>query len=339
MILLTIVLTLSAFFLIFFQRIIKKINIYDAPDGIRKFQKNKVSCVGGIYFYLVFLTIIIFTLFKDINYSNIYKLLLIQNNKEFFLFLLVTTLLFLIGLYDDKYELNPTIKSVLLLLIIFFYVYHKTNFQITEIRVIFLNQTVFLGNFSVFFTSICIFSLLVASNMFDGSNGQSFINFSSIFIYLLYKGLFFELSYLLIIALLIFSYLNFRNLAYLGDNGVYLISFLASYSIISNYNSDKSIYVEEIIIILFIPILDMIRLFITRIIKGKNPFIPDATHLHHIIQNKYGHNKLVLILTCLFLFPLFALIFLSLNYYLIIILQILSYFYFIAFKKINKIYE
>ena len=79
----------------------------------------------------------------------------------------------------------------------------------------------------------------------------------------------------------------------LGDNGVYILSFILGYSVIKNYNFDKSIYVEEIIIILLIPILDMIRLFITRTIFGKNPFKPDATHLHHIVQRNYGAKKLI----------------------------------------------
>lgn len=342
MILLIIVLLPSFLFLIFFKNIIKKINIYDAPDGIRKFQKNKVSCVGGLYFYSVFLIILVYTFFNDVNFLNTYKLILIQNYKEFFLFLFVTTFLFLVGLYDDKYELDSTIKSILLLLIIFFYVYHQTDFQINELRTTFLDQIILLGNFSVFFTSICIFSFLVASNMFDGSNGQSFINFSTIFIFLFYKGLFVELSSLFLITLLIFSFLNFRNLVYLGDNGIYLLSFVSSYLVISNYNYDNSIYVEEIVIILLIPMLDMIRLFLTRTIKGKNPFMPDATHLHHIIQKRYNAKILPYILTFLFAIPLLILVFFNFNYYLIIILQFLAYFYLVAFKdtknSINKKY-
>ena len=337
MILFFLVFIFSLLFFLFFKKIVKKVNIYDAPDGVRKFQKNKISCIGGIYFYFIFTVILFysFTISKETNL--VFQTFLIENNKEFLLFFFAVTSLFLIGLYDDKYQLDSTIKTVLLLTIIFFYVYHESKFQINELRFSFLSQEIILGNLSIFFTSICIFSLLVASNMFDGSNGQSFINFLSIFIFLFYKGLFVELSFMFILMLIFFAYYNFKNLAYLGDNGVYILSFILGYSVIKNYNFDKSIYVEEIIIILLIPILDMIRLFITRTIFGKNPFKPDATHLHHIVQRNYGAKKLIYILAMLFLIPLSILIFSTLKYYYIIILQFLVYVYLILNKKSNKI--
>lgn len=336
MILFFLVFIFSLLFFFYFKKIVKIINIYDAPDGIRKFQKNKISCIGGIYIYFIFIVILFycFLVSKETNY--IFQIFLIENHKEFILFFITATSLFLVGLYDDKYQLDSTIKTVLLLSIIFFYVYHENEFQIYEIRSSLLGKNIFLGNLSIFFTSICIFSLLVASNMFDGSNGQSFINFLSIFIFLFYKGLFIEISYLFALILVFFAFYNFKNLAYLGDNGVYFSSFILCYLIIKNYNFDKSIYAEEIIIILLIPILDMLRLFITRTILGKNPFVPDTTHLHHIIKKKYGDKKLVYILTILFFAPLLILILSSFDHYYIIALQIFLYVYLILNNKINK---
>ena len=237
-------------------------------------------------------------------------------------------------MYDDKYQLNSTIKTVILLSIIFFFVYHGNKFQIYEIRSSLFGKTIQLENFAIFFfTSICIFSFLVASNMFDGSNGQSFINFLSIFVFLTFKGLFLELSYLFSLMLIFFAFYNFKNLAYLGDNGVYFLSFILSYLVIQNYNFDKNIYVEEIIIVLFIPILDMVRLFITRTILGKNPFMPDATHLHHMIQKKYGPDKLIYILAVLFFVPLFILLFSSIEHFYIILIQFFVYAFLILNNK------
>ena len=159
-----------------------------------------------------------------------------------------------------------------------------------------------------------------------------FINFYFLF----HKGLFTELSYLFAFMLIFFAFYNFKNLAYLGDNGVYFLSFILGYLIIKNYNFDKSIYAEEIIIILLFPILDMTRLFITRTIFGKNPFMPDATHLHHIIQKKYGDKKLIYILGLLFFVPLIILIFSNIEYFYIIIFQFFVYVYLILSNKINK---
>ena len=185
-------------------------------------------------------------------------------------------------MYDDKYQLNSTIKTVILLSIIFFFVYHGNKFQIYEIRSSLFGKTIQLENFAIFFTSICIFSFLVASNMFDGSNGQSFINFLSIFVFLTFKGLFLELSYLFSLMLIFFAFYNFKNLAYLGDNGVYF-SFILSYLVIQNYNFDKNIYVEEIIIVYLFQYWIWLDYLLQEQFWVKS-FYVDTTHLHHMIQ-------------------------------------------------------
>ena len=151
------VLIISAIFSIFFNKIIKKINIYDHPDGIRKFQKNKIPCVGGIYFYIIFFLIFFYFLFfRNLNFF--FKIFLFQTKKELILFFICATCLFLIGLYDDKYQMESKIKTLILLSIIFFFVYQVERFQISEIRSSIINYEITLGNLSIFFTTICIFS-------------------------------------------------------------------------------------------------------------------------------------------------------------------------------------
>ncbi len=335
MILFLIILSISVIFILLFQEISEKINLFDFPDGIRKFQKNKVSCIGGIYFYFLFLISIIYSSLINNNFEYSSSLIQIENYKELSFFLFTITILFLIGIYDDKYEMKSSFKTLLLIIIISFYVYFEDTFQIKELRTTIFDSNISLGDYSIFFTSICIFSLLVSFNMFDGSNGQSFINFLAIFIFLLHKGLFIEISYLFILMLFIFAFLNFKEKLFLGDNGVYFLTFLVSYLIISNYNYDSSIYAEEIVIVLLIPILDMVRLFITRTFNGKNPFMGDATHIHHIVKKKYHKNKLPYIMILLIFFPLLFLLFTNINYYLIIISQFLAYTYLVLrFKKI-----
>ena len=42
--------------------------------------------------------------------------------------------------------------------------------------------------------------------------------------------------------------------------------------------------------LLWIPGLDMLRVFILRIKKGKNPFYPDQNHFHHILKKLFDNN-------------------------------------------------
>ena len=133
--------------------------------------------------------------------------------------------------------------------------------------------------------------------------------------------------------ILYFAFYNFKNLAYLGDSGIYLLSFILSYLIIINYNNDKSIYVEEIIIVLLIPVIDMVRLFVTRIYSGKNPFKPDTNHLHHIITRKYSSKKILLFLFILITLPMLAIFFVDIDHYFLILFQLFFYAYLILKKK------
>ena len=59
--------------------------------------------------------------------------------------------------------------------------------------------------FISFFLLFSFFSLIISLNMFDGINGQSFINFLIISLYILTKGYFNEIICLLILLLLFFA--------------------------------------------------------------------------------------------------------------------------------------
>ena len=47
----------------------------------------------------------------------------------------------------------------------------------------------------------------------------------------------------------------------MGNSGSYLLGFLLSYIIIKIYNNGSSLYADKILLIMFLPGIDMIRLF------------------------------------------------------------------------------
>ena len=51
------------------------------------------------------------------------------------------------------------------------------------------------------------------------------------------------------------------------------------------------IYVDDIFILMMVPRLDFIRIFIERIYKGKNLFLGDKNHLHHLLLSKFRFRK------------------------------------------------
>ena len=88
----------------------------------------------------------------------------------------------------------------------------------------------------------------------------------------------------------IFLFFNLSEKVFLGDAGTFLISFILINSLLINYKYLNFFYPENIIMLLWIPGLDMLRVFLLRLIK-KNPFYPDKNHFHHILKKIYNNKN------------------------------------------------
>jgi UDP-GlcNAc:undecaprenyl-phosphate GlcNAc-1-phosphate transferase len=297
------------------------INIYDIPDNIRKFHNNKVPLLGGIVLYLNIIFLLIYS-----NFLN-YNIPLFLHYNSF----LLVTFFFLIGILDDKINVKPLFKLFILslALIIFFY---ESRYSISTLNFKFFSLKFNLNYSSVFFTTLCVMLFLNALNMFDGINNQ--VNYYSIFLIvslLFYK---FDIYYLLlIIPLLFLCYYNFTEKIFLGDSGVYLISLIISLKVLELHNEiPKLIHPEEIFLLMFIPGVDMFRLFIHRIILRRNPFSSDRLHLHHLLLKKINFNLVSISLTLVSLLFWLLFIFFA-NYYILFFFCI---FYFSVFILVVK---
>ena len=188
--------------------------------------------------------------------------------ESIFPFILNCSLLFL-GLYDDKFDLSANKKLFLNFFIILFLILLDDTLVIRQLNFTFLENTIELRNFSHLFTILCVLLFINALNMFDGINMQVATYSIIIFVIFLSKDIYIHLSIILIFSLIIFLVFNFQNKMFLGDSGTHLLAFIISYVIIKSHNIEQSFSPEEIFIILSLPGLDMFRLFLLRIIKGK----------------------------------------------------------------------
>ena len=69
------------------------------------------------------------------------------------------------------------------------------------------------------------------------------------------------------------------------------------------YNQTDFIKEDLIVLFMIIPGLDLIRLFIIRILNGYNPFTPDRNHLHHILSKNFNLIETNLIIQSLIIIP------------------------------------
>ena len=230
------------------------------------------------------------------EYSNFGNVIHVYSHKHLFLFLFGIILIFLLGLYDDKFEISANYKLLASSLIVLTVVTFDPGMQVKKLNFSSINYVVFFHESSVIFTTLCILILLHAFNMFDGINLQSGFLYFAIYTFFVTQNIMFELSITIIIGLIFFLFLNLRNKIFLGDNGSYLLSFLTSYILIKEYNYERNLFADEIVLYLLFPGLDLLRLFIERLFKNKHPFKPDTNHIHHLLTNRFGYKIAIILI-------------------------------------------
>jgi UDP-GlcNAc:undecaprenyl-phosphate GlcNAc-1-phosphate transferase len=296
-----ILIIVNFFIVINYSKISKLINIYDTPDFKRKIHKHKTPLLGGLIF---FLNIVVYLFLLAIDFISIENIFF-KNEYELFFFILIGFILFFIGLYDDKKNLTPNIKLFLFFICLISLMFLNDEILISELHFSFINKIIQLGNFSYFFTVLCFLLFINACNMFDGINLQSstFFLICVLFQFLIVGKSNFILF--LIFPLISIIILNSRGKIFIGDGGIYLISFIIGYLFIKLYNQRIIVNSDTIFLIMMIPGYDLLRLFVERIYKKKHPFSPDKFHVHHLIYNRFGYFKTQLLLFLMIVLPIF----------------------------------
>lgn len=218
-------------------------------------------------------------------------------------------LLFMIGLYDDLYNVDFKLKFI---------------FQIIAAKILIDNGYIidnFHGVFGFYeigriyaqiFTIFIIVSIINSINFIDGIDGLA-LTYTLKFIILFEffqssESIFKILSLIVGLSILPLLYFNFKKTkkVFLGDSGslflgglvsVYVINILNNnYLIKADYDIHKIIFV---ISILSYPIFDIIRVTLLRIIKGHSPFKADNNHIHHRILKLTNSHKKTTALICI----------------------------------------
>lgn len=306
----------------FIDKFIIKFNIYDLPNTYRKFHIKKTSLIGGsiILFNLIFF-LLLDTIFKLQSTYGINKLQLLIGSLSYYL----------LGLYDDKKDLNANLKFILEIFITYLIIKIDKSLLINDLYFLSFDLRIYLGNYSMIFTILCIVIFINAFNMLDGINLQC--GFYSLFIFFSFFN-YIENNLLLIIILIsiiCFLFLNFKSKVFLGDNGTYLLGFLISYLvIISSKNLEYSkLSADKIFLLMILPGLELIRLIIYRSINKKHPFAADRRHIHHILLENFSESKTIIILILFSFFSILLSVLINEKILLAIFLFITLYFFII----------
>ena len=308
---------LNFIILYFFEYLKNKINVCDYPDNDKKLHKNPIPLMGG---WIFLFNLLLFLILKNWSLSSL------ETNIIF-----CSSSFLLIGILDDKYDLSPYSKFLSLTISLILFFNFNESMIINKLEI--YNYNIYLNkNIGLFFSVLCVLLFVNAFNLFDGINLQSSLYGIYFLLFLLYKNLFTETILVMIIPLLFIVYLNNRNRVFMGDSGTLFLGSIMSLFVIANYTEINSLKVDEIFLLMFLPGVDMLRLFIQRIINQKNPFLGDREHLHHYFLKLYGYKVSIFSILTISILPQLLNFFID-SKYIITFFIIFYLFLFIYLKK------
>jgi len=253
---------------------------YDKPNQ-RAIHRIPTINTGGLIIYSFFLSVVSLGEFN--------------HNIE----LIVTIGFFvcLTGFVDDRINLNPSNKIVLILIPSIYLI-------LSGISINDLGQYEYLGNlelgkFKIPFLLMAIGLLINATNYIDGIDGLLLTFFLSCLLYYIFLiddsktvnllKFFVIASFFNLILNLLPSKSKFK--VFSGDSGSLFIGFFISFMTIELYNS-FNIHPAFLIWPLWYPVYDFLFVSINRLLNKKSIFKPDNTHLHHVISKKFYGNRI-----------------------------------------------
>jgi UDP-GlcNAc:undecaprenyl-phosphate/decaprenyl-phosphate GlcNAc-1-phosphate transferase len=272
--------------------------LYDLPDNNRKIHKKVVPNLGGVAIFFSYIIVVSLfiktTTFPAWNYV-----------------VSASMILFVIGIKDDIISLTPSKKFTAQIIAAIITVY-MADIRLHSLHGI-LGVHVLPPAYSIAFSIVgCIF-VTNAFNLIDGIDGLagtiSVLCAATLGICLAFQGNYNGAYMAFGLMGAIIGFLKF-NIApariFMGDSGslfigftiaVLCIIFINSYSpthILAKFiHTPKSALIVALSI-LFIPVFDSFRVFVTRIAKGHHPFKADRSHLHHyLLDLGFSHTRTV----------------------------------------------
>ena len=253
------------------KRVAYRYNLLDIPDNKLKKQKKPVAYMGGVIVYFAFISPVG---------------LLFPLSRELLGILFASSILLIVGLFDDLKALTPGIKFFFQLVAVFILL--KSG--------IFIDLTFFPSWMNYLISFFWMLSIINAFNIIDILDGMAVsvasISLITIFIISLYNTnyLISVVSISLAASLLGFLKFNWEPAGiYLGDAGSMVIGLIiGALTIMGEYTKYNDAAFVSGILILAVPVFDMIYVIILRLLKGLSPFFGSPDHFALRMRKKWN---------------------------------------------------
>lgn len=287
-------------------------NLFDLPNG-RTSHKRATPTLGGV---ALFASLVITTMiFININIIPSFQYAVAG-----------CVIVFFTGLNDDLVDISWRKKVGGELLAALFLIV-LGDFRFTNLHGFFgIHEINYIA--SVLLSLFVMVGIVNAMNLIDGVDGLASglaVMATSCFGFWFYLDGQYEMVVICaaltgsLMAFIGFNVFGHTNKIFMGDTGSLLLGYLMTLFVIvfneSNILQNSPWHVNNAPIvsfaILFIPLYDTLRVMGGRILKGKSPFTPDRTHIHHkLLELGFTHvqtTMILLLLNGLFILMIFML--------------------------------
>lgn len=277
----------------------RKFNIISKPlekrGDKKKIKEKEMPRSGGITIYFSFLILLLYIYFKF-------------HSKESLSIFFGGSVIFIVGLIDDKFKLKPWMKflgEIIGASIPIFYGV-KVNF-ITNPK----GGYFYLKELSIPFTLFWVTGITNAINIIDGLDGLASgivsIVSTTLGLVAFIKG-YFLISLIcfatagIALGFLVFNFYPAK--IYLGDSGALLFGFiLGEIAVWGALKTTTSIILLVAILSLGFPILDTFSAILRRILRRRSIFEADMDHIHYkLLYSGFKEKEVVIILYILTIF-------------------------------------
>ena len=252
------------------------LGVMDQPDGARKLHDKATPLIGG-------LAVLVPTFAISFLYC------LVASKPLMLLAVVASAVVLVIGLIDDRASLSANWRVVSLTAVIAALLIADPLFTLHMFVFKIFGWSASIGVPNALAAPLALLMILGfvnAGNMADGMNGQllgSVILWSAFIVH--YLGADAGLPFIILIcSALVALVFNLRGRLFSGSAGAYAATLFVGLGAIAAYRLSKGTMAAQMPVYWFwLPVIDCMRLMVTRVSEGKSPFAADRNHFHHML--------------------------------------------------------
>lgn len=297
-------------------RLSHELHLYDLPDS-RKVHTIPVPRLGGVAFLPTVIISIAIVVAVASRFGITFGALSEAGAPQHFVaYLAGAMMLYCLGIYDDVHGVGYKLKFAIQIFAAFL-------LCISGLWIASLDHIFYIDRIPYWIgmplTVVFVVYITNAINLIDGIDGlASGLSAISLFVAIMLCMMsgdiiwaMLAIAYLgVVLIFFCFNVYGGKNKVFMGDAGSLTLGYTLSFIVLHFWQAHPvwNPYLHNIGIIilstLIIPMLDVIRVMMSRIRDGRNPFLPDKNHIHHKLM-RTGLSGRMTMLTILLISALF----------------------------------